>query len=154
MTLRFRTARHGWLQATLEIEGQAYLFGISYLPYDFISELTVALSSVLDTPGEYVARICEEPTEHDWRFRSSDTSAVSFDVVSYRNGRRTKEEAETTVAVWGAPLDVVLPLWRGIRELASRARAESFRSHWSEPFPFQALDRLTERVEQARATPP
>jgi hypothetical protein len=138
----------------LEVEGQELLFDVSYLPYDFISELVAALSGVLDAPGEYVARICEEPPEHDWRFQSSDPSAVSFRVVSYPTGRRAESEAEVRAETWGAPLDVVLPLWRGLRELASRARAEGFRSHWSEPFPFDALDRLTERVEHAQTTPP
>ena len=154
MTLRFGKARHGWLPTVLEVEGREILFDVSYMPYDFVSELVAALSGVLDAPGEYVARICEEPPEHDWRFESSDRSAVSFRIVSYRTGRSTKAEAEVTAEVWGAPLDIVLPFWRGLRELASRARAEGFRSHWIDPFPFEALDRLTERIEHARATPP
>jgi hypothetical protein len=102
---------------------------------------------VLHGPGEYVARICEEPTEHDWRFRSFDPSAVVFEVVTYRDGRGGRGEA--AARTWGAPLDVVLPFWRGLRELSSRAGAERFRANWSAPFPFDALDRLSERIERA-----
>ena len=151
MTLRFGTACHGWLPTTLEIDGRELLFDVSYLPYDFVSELVAALSGILHAPGEYVARICEEPPEHDWRFRSSDTSTVSFQVVSYPSGRRVTSEADVRAETRGAPLEVVVPLWRGLQELASRARAEGYRSHWHEPFPFDALDRLAERIEHARA---
>ena len=151
MKLRFGKARHGWLPTVLETDGEELLFDVSYMPYDFVGELVTALSGVLDAPGEYVARICEEPPEHDWRFESSDASAVSFRIVSYPKGRRTKSEAEVTAETWGAPLDIVLPFWRGLRELASRARDEAFGSHWNEPFPFEALERLTVRVEQARS---
>jgi hypothetical protein len=149
MRLRFGKARHGWLPTTLEIDdGGALVFDVSHIPYDFVGELVAALAGVLDRPGEYVARICEEPTEHDWRFRASDGSAVAFEVVTYADGRGRK--GEVVGKVWGTPLEVVLPLWRGLRELSSRAGAEGYRKHWSAPFPFDALDRLTERVEQAR----
>ena len=87
--------------------------------------------------------------EHDWRFRAFDPSAVVFEVVTCAYGRGRKGEVVATV--WGTPLEVVLPLWRGLRELSGRARAEGWRSHWRAPFPSDALDRLTERVEQARA---
>ncbi|HEX8395106.1 MAG TPA: hypothetical protein VF665_22355 [Longimicrobium sp.] len=146
MKLRFGKARHGWLPTTLHLDEDGPLaFDISYLPYDFVGELVTALSGVLDGPGEYVARICEEPLEHDWRFRAFDPSAVVFDVVTFWNGRGRK--GEVVASAWGTPHDIVLPLWRGLREVASRARAEGWNSHWSEPFPFEALERLTERVE-------
>jgi hypothetical protein len=145
--LRFGKARHGWLPATLEVDGDVLAFDVSYLPYDFIAELVAALAGVLEGPGEYVARICEEPTEHDWRFRSFDPSAVVFEVVTYADGRGGN--GEVVARTWGAPLDVVLPFWRGLRELSDRAQAERFRANWIAPFPFDALDRLSERVEQA-----
>lgn len=149
MKLRFGKAHHGWLVTTLELDDGPLTFDVSYIPYDFVGELVAALSGVLDGPGEYIARICEEPTEHDWRFRSFDPSAVVFEVVTYPGGRG--DRGEVAARMWGTPLDVVLPLWRGLRELSGRARAEGYRSHWSAPFPSDALDRLTERVEQARA---
>jgi hypothetical protein len=149
MKLQFGKARNGWLPATLELDGDRLVFHVSYLPHDFVGELVAALSGVLQGPGEYVARICEEPTEHDWRFRSYDLSAVVFEVVTYRDGRGGKGEVEATV--WGTPLEVVLPLWRGLRELSSRTAAEGYLRNWSEPFPIEALDRLTERIDQAGA---
>lgn len=152
MKLQFGKADHGWLLATIEFDDGdgALAFDISYMPYDFVSELVAALSGVLEGPGEYVARICEEPAEHDWRFRSFEGSAVVFDIVTYRRGRG-RDKGEVVAEAWGTPLDIVLPLWRGLRELSSRASAEGYRKNWSAPFPADALDRLTERVEQARA---
>lgn len=149
MNLRFGTARHGWLPATLELDGQSLAFDVSYLPYDFVGELVAALTGLLDGPGEYVARLCEEPTEHAWWFRAFDASAATLEVVTWFDGRGGK--GEVVAQTWGAPLDVALPLWRGLRELAGRAAAEGWHKHWSQPFPFDALDRLTERVERARA---
>ncbi len=145
--LRFGKARNGWLPTTLELDGESLAFDVSYLPHDFVGELVAALAGVLDGPGEYVARICEEPTEHDWRLRSFDPSAVVFEVVTYRDGRGGR--GDVVARTWGAPLDVVLPLWEGLRELSGRAQAERFRANWSAPFPFGALDRLSERVERA-----
>ncbi|MBB4636879.1 hypothetical protein [Longimicrobium terrae] len=151
MKVTFGRAHHGWLPVTLELDDGPFPFDVSYMPYDFVSELVAALHGVLSGPGEYVARICEEPVEHDWRFRSFDPSAVIFEVVTYRWGRRPGEKGEVTVKQWGTPLEMVLPLWRGLRDLAGRARAEGYRSHWDAPFPFDALDRLTTRVEHACA---
>lgn len=149
MKLQFGKARHGWLLATLEIDDKGALaFDVSHIPYDFVGELVAALSGVLDGPGEYVARICEEPAEHDWRFRASDGSAVVFEVVTYAQGRGKK--SEVVARAWGTPLEIVLPLWRGLQELSGRASAEGYRKNWSAPFPSDALDQLTERVEQAR----
>ncbi len=151
MKLTFGKADHGWLPTTLDVDDDGALaFDVSYIPYDFVGELVAALSGLLDGPGEYVARICEEPAEHDWRFRSFDPSAVVFEVVTYRHGRG-RDKGEVVAKVWGTPLDVVLPLWRGLRELSTRASAEGYPKNWSAPFPFDALDRLTERVERARA---
>lgn len=147
MKLRFGKARNGWLPTTLELDDGVLAFDVSYLPHDFVGELVAALAGVLGGPGEYVARICEEPAEHDWRFRSFDPSAVVFEVVSYRDGRGGR--GEVVARAWGAPLDVVLPFWRGLRELSERAQAERFRANWSAPFPFDALERLSERVEGA-----
>jgi hypothetical protein len=149
MKLQFGKARHGWLPATLDVGDGALAFDVSYIPYDFVGELVAALSGVLDGPGEYAARICEEPVEHDWRLRSFDPSAVVFEVVTFAQGRAGK--GEVVAKAWGTPLEIVLPLWRGLRELASRASAEGYRKNWSAPFPFDALDRLTERIERARA---
>ena len=151
MTLRFGQARHGWLPTTLETDVGDLAFVSSHVPYDFPAELVAALSGVLSAPGEYVARLNEEPPECDWRFRSEDGSALTFEVVRYRSGLRTAGAGEVVLTVGGAALDIVLPFWRGLRELASRARDEAFGSHWNEPFPFEALERLTVRVEQARS---
>lgn len=149
MKLRFGKAHHGWLPTVLEVDGDELAFDVSYLPYDFLGELVAALSGVLDGPGEYVARICEEPAEHDWRFRSFDRSAVVFEVVSYPGPRGGK--GGVVARQWGTPLEVVLPFWRGLRELASRMQAERFRANWSQPFPSDALDRLTARIGNSRA---
>jgi hypothetical protein len=120
---------------------------VSYIPYDFVGELVAALTGVLTAPGEYAARICEEPAEHVWRFRSFDPSSAVFDVLTFPNGRR--DRGEVVAEAWGAPLEIDLPLWRGLRESSSLAAAEGYRRNWSEPFPFDALDRLTERIDAA-----
>ena len=137
----------------MEIDEQELVFNVSCVPYDFVVELVAALSGVLSVPGEYVARFSEEPTEYEWRFQSADAS-VSFRVVNYRSDQRTKGKTELRAETRGETLEIVLPLWRGLQELASRARADEYRTHWGRPFPFDALDRLTERVEHARAVSP
>ena len=154
MKLRFGTPEHGWLPTMFEVESLSLAFDASDVPCDFPSQLIAALSGVLTTPGEHTATLFEEPTEHDWRFRSSDSSAASFEIARYPDGRRARGTGEVVVSVSSSPLGLALPLWRGLRELANRARTEAFPSHEYELFPFEALDRLTERIEHARTTPP
>lgn len=147
MTLRFGTPRHGWLPLTLEADGRSLAFDASHTPTDFVAGLIAALSATLDSSAESVARLHEEPHSHDWRFRS-DAGRTVFEVVSWPDGRRMVGGGEVRCRVDGPTLAVVLPLWRGLRELASRA--DAFGAHWREPFPSDALDRLTARIDRLR----
>lgn len=127
----------------LEVEGRVLAFDVSYLPHDFVAELAAALVGVVEGPGERVARLCEEPLEHEWRFRPFTASAVVFEVVTHHDGRGRVE-----ARAWGPPREVVLPFWRALRELGERAGVERCRANWSAPFPSAAVERLTRLAER------
>jgi len=128
-------------------------FDISYLPNDFLLELTEALHFILRQPGERLAILSEEPVETEWRFfRIQD--AVVFSLVEYPDSKRLKGKGKKLFEQTGFPLDIVLPLWRGLRELAGRKIKEGFWTHWTHhwahPFPLESLEALSEAISIAR----
>ena len=153
MKLRFGTAKNGWLPAELEADGERFAFDISYLPNDFLLELVEALIKVLREPGEWKACLSQEPVEVEWRFYRIQDGVV-FSLVEYPGSSRTKGTETTIFEASGYPIEIVLPLWRGLRELRGRKFKESFathwRQHWSHPFPDQALDKLSEAIAIAK----
>lgn len=149
MKLMFGRAKHGWLPAELEADDVLFQFDISYLPNDFLLELTEALRFVLHQPGERVAILSQEPVETEWRFyRIQD--AVVFSLVDFADSSRLKGSGKKLLERTGYPLEIVLPLWRGLRELAGRKFKEGFSTHWTHhwahPFPSESLDALSEAV--------
>lgn len=153
MKLMFGRAKHGWLPAELEADDVLLQFDISYLPNDFLLELTEALRFVLHQPGERFAILSQEPVETEWRFyRIQD--AVVFSLVEFPDSSRLKGTGKKLLERTGYPLEIVLPLWRGLRELAGRKFKEGFSTHWTHhwahPFPSESLDALSEAVSIAR----
>lgn len=149
MKLMFGRARHGWLPAELEADDVLLQFDISYLPNDFLLELIEALRFVLCQPGEWLAILSQEPVETEWRFyRIQD--AVVFSLVEFPDSKRLKGTGTKLLERTGYPLEIVLPLWRGLRELAGRKFKEGFSTHWTHhwahPFPLGSLDALSEAV--------
>jgi|GEM_PF-1542222 len=153
MKLRFGTARNGWLPAELEADEERLAFDISYLPNDFLLELVEALINLLREPGEWRACLPQEPVEVEWRFYRIQDGAV-FTLVEYPGSSRTKGTGTKVFEASGYPLEIALPLWRGLRELRGRKFKESFgthwRQHWAHPFPDQALDTLSEAIANAK----
>lgn len=153
MKLRFGTAKNGWLPAELEADAGRFAFDISYLPNDFLLELVEALTGLLRGAGEWRACLPQEPVEVEWRFFRIQDGCV-FSLVEFPGSGRTKGSGTKIFEFSGYPLDIVLPIWRGIRELRGRKFKEGFgthwRHHWAHPFPDQALDALTAAIAAAR----
>ncbi|MEM1054222.1 MAG: hypothetical protein AAGI52_01745 [Bacteroidota bacterium] len=150
LRLRFGTAQHGWLPVLLEVEGQTHAFQASHVPFDFVGEVTEAASVFLSTGADTLARMSEEPGMIDWRFGSEGERAV-LRIVTFSSGTRTEAEGVVTAEVFGSSLGLVVPVWRALRDLESRVEDEDYRLHWGEPFPSEALARLTTRIEAARS---
>ena len=153
MKLRFGTAKNGWLPAEFEAEGEEFAFDISYLPNDFLLELVEALTKVLREPGEWKACLPQEPVEVEWRFYRIQDGVV-FSLVEYPGLSRAKGTGTTILEASGYPLEIALPLWRGLRELRGRKLKEGFVTHWRQnwahPFPDKALDTLSEAIANAK----
>ena len=145
--LRFGTAKNGWLPAELEIDDGRYRFAVSYIPKDFILDLVSALSQTLSQEGAFVATVNEEPTESDWTFyRIQD--AVAFSIIEHPDMRRHRGSGKRVVETSGGVLEIVLPFWRGLRELESRKLNEHFKAHWHQAFPTAELEKLTRQIER------
>ena len=147
LRLKFGTAKHGWLPAVLEIDACPHVFSISYLPRDFLRDLVDALSRAASYEGPYTATICEEPTESDWTFRRIQDCVV-FSVIEHPGHQRTKGIGKKIVETSGSVGEILLPVWRGLRELESRRLKEHFKAHWSNAFPVTELERLTDQLER------
>jgi hypothetical protein len=135
----------------LEVDGATIEQAVSYMPNDFLLELTEALLHVLRGPGEWVACMNQEPGEIEWRFfRVQD--GVVLSLVAFPDQKRIKGTGEKIFECSGYPLDIVLPLWRGLSELSTRHKEEHFRKHWCHPFPESEICRLSDAVKQVEAT--
>jgi hypothetical protein len=153
MKLQFGTAKNGWLPLEFEAGDKHLAFDISYLPNDFLLELTEALINLLHEPGEWHACLPQEPMEVEWRFYRIQDGAV-FSLIEFPGSSRTKGTGTKIYESSGYPLEIALPIWRGLRELRGRKFKESFGTHWRQnwahPFPDQALDRLSESIANAK----
>lgn len=153
MKLRFETAKNGWLPAKLEAEGEEFAFDISYLPNDFLIELIEALLHLLKEPGEWLACLPQEPTAVEWRFYRIQDAAV-FSLVQFPGSERQKGTGKKIFEMTGTPLEIVLPLWRGLCELHGRRPKEGFSTHWTQhwahPFPERSLDALSAAIANVK----
>ncbi len=148
--LRFGVAKNGWLPVLLEIGKHVHTFDASYLPNDFLVDLTNALVDVLTRDGTYEAVLHEEPTENVWQFFRIQDEVV-FTIVRYASHRRSGIRPDKLFEIYGSPTEVALPLWRGLKELASRRLKDNFKQNWSRAFPVSELDRLEERINDAKS---
>lgn len=153
MKLKFGTAKNGWLPAELEADGDHFAFDVSYIPNDFLLELVEALHHILKESGEWFACLSQEPVEVEWRFYRIQDGVV-FTLVEHPDSKRNKGTGTTMLEMTGSPLEIALPLWRGLRELAGRKIKEGFNTHWTQnwahPFPERALDTLSEKIDNAK----
>ncbi|YCM45564.1 hypothetical protein V2O64_05980 [Verrucomicrobiaceae bacterium 227] len=153
MKLRFGTVKNGWLSAELKSDAGQFGFNISYIPNDFHLELVEALVMMLRASGEWRACSPQEPVEVEWRFCRIQDGGV-FTLVEYPGSKRTKGTGKKIYEMTGSPLEIALPLWRGLRELRGRKFKESFATHWRQnwghAFPDQALDLLSVAVAKAK----
>ena len=145
LRLKFGSAKHGWLPLTLELENKKLEFCLSYMPNDFLLELTEALVGTLQNEGTHVATLPEEPAESEWIFYRVQDQLV-FSIVQHSDHRRIRNKSAKLLECWGTPIEVVVPLWRGLRELDSRKLKEGFKQSWSFDFPSDALNRLTSQI--------
>jgi len=152
MKLKLGQAKNGWLPAVIEAEGQNYRFDISYLPNDFLLELTQALRASLQYEGEYRAVAVMEPEELEWNFlRIQDT--LTLTLTCFPGSARTKGSGELVFLATGSLAEIIRPLWRGLNELSSRKFKEGFsthwNAHWAHPFPHKELDKLTQLMDRS-----
>lgn len=147
--LVFGRAKNGWLLVELRSGDKLLYFDASYMPTDFVEELTNALLGILHGPGEFAARLNEEPAESEWQFYRIQ-EAATFCIMQYPNDSRQKNQGEKLIETYGTPLEVVLPFWRGLRELGNRRLKDNYKAHWSAAFPQKKVELLTEMVNQAK----
>ena len=76
---------------------------------------------------------------YDWTFERVQDNVV-FSIVQYRDYAHRGGDGKQLVEARGRAMDIVLPFWRGLRELSSRYIEDGYyREHWRRDFPSQAL---------------
>lgn len=153
MKVQFGTAKNGWLPCRIRTESQEYEIDISYMPNDFMLELTNSLHGALSSKGTSTATSPSEPIEHEWIFYRIQDSVV-FTLKEYPGSSREKGIGRDVFQHSGSTLDVILPFWRALKELSGRKRKEGFHTHWTQhwahPFPTKSLEDLSEKLEKTK----
>jgi deoxyribodipyrimidine photolyase len=144
---------HGWLNVELSVGDRTYSFYPSYTPYDSIGELVEALLTILDGRDKAAVRWNDEPTEHEFIFKSKGNRAnlrVYLIRVASTIKTQAKREPELVFAFDGSVYEVIRPFWKAIRDLQSRQSLDEYRERWGRPFPQVEAEELTERIKELR----
>jgi hypothetical protein len=153
---RFRAAfdgpEAGWLTVALEAPGQRYEFSPSHVPYDSVSLLASGMLAVLEG-REAVVPWNDEPAVHEFHL-SGSASAVHLTVFAVHARAHSQVERTAVFSLQGTADDVLLPLWRALRELQSRFSPEEYHRRWREPFPAAEVTELGRRLRTARSEHP
>jgi hypothetical protein len=137
----------GWLTVVLEAPGQRYEFFPSHVPDDSVSLLASGMLAVLEG-REAVVPWNDEPEVHEFHL-SRSASAVHLTVFAIHPRAHGQVERNAVFSVQGTADDVLLPLWRALRELQSRFSPEEYHRRWGKPFPVAEVAELGRRMRTA-----
>ena len=147
LKVRFGEPRAGWLSFTISTSVDQFNEIVSHTPNDFLLELATALSLVLQgTDG--MATVSCEPTTYDLRFSLTHPDTVDLQITKFPSWKRIQNESSVVLSITGTKLQIILPFWRGLRDLEGRLEAEEFRTAFLRAFPSSCVQRLTRLVGQ------
>jgi len=144
LKVSFDEPEHGWIEITMSADDEQFMLIPSHVPYDSITELTVALNKILEGYSEATVRWNEEPAEYEFVFRVSDGSLNLdvYEVISVQGGIR-----RNSVFNFIGPRDqLLISFWRALRELQGRYDPAEYERRWKEPFPTREMEVLTQRM--------
>ena len=143
--VRFDDPDNGSIGISIEQRDSSFAESFSYVPYDSLQELVLALGRVLASDTTTSATCLVGAPEFDLHFERSD-NIVRFTVVEFADYRRQKGAGKTAFLASGSFEQICVPFWRALRELESRFSSEDFAGRWHREFPHDELRRLTERI--------
>ncbi len=145
MKLKFGEPHHGWLPVKIEFEDCAYEFEASDVPVDPLERLIDALCVALAFREREVWWHLEPD---GYYFNIAFANDVYSVTLSYAKGSKTKNKKHLCACKGSFP-DIVLPIWRALREFYSHKYTEP---HWpSEPtIEMQALTDQIKAMQNKR----
>ena len=138
LRVRFGEAQHGWLPVDIHTTEQKLAFAASHVPYDSLSELTVALLQAYLTETSYHARWMLEPTEYVFTFHRQHTQ-MQFAIFEHARPPLGKAQVTPLFAITDRPEVIVRPFWRALRSLETRSH---FQEQWPWAFPHRDMRSL------------
>lgn len=152
LQVTFNSPQSGWMSLGLKAGGQSFVTAVSYMPYDSLHDLIVALNILLDGADAATIKWNREPEEYDFVLKR-EGDRVQLEIVRYPNHRRRRRESET-VLTHTAPLHGICTAFVvALRELRRDRAVDEFEKNWRREFPAQELQALTKRLQDITLTP-
>ena len=148
LKVSLESPQSGWMSLGLSDGEQNLAFVAAHKPYDSVRDLIEGLSALLAGAGDVTVKWNAEPEGYDLHL-SCDGVQVELEVVRYPD-RRPARAGRSVFTARGAALDVILPIWRALRDLRRRVSDDEFAKNWRREFPEAELRRLTKLVRAAR----
>jgi hypothetical protein len=145
--VRFAHPAAGWLPVTLTANDHALSFVASHTPYNSLSDLTIALISVVLTDTlDTSVRWNTEPIEYEFRF-ASDARDMTLSVIQWPDSTRARENNQNVFRARGSRVEMVLPFWRALRQLESHGTQVW---EWQHPFPTSDMRKLDHYIQRLK----
>jgi hypothetical protein len=142
--VRFEHPAVGSLPITLTANDDTFSFIASHTPYDSLSDLITALTTIVLTNTVDISVRCNtEPIEYEFRF-ATDASDIILTVIQWSDSTRPRENRQSVFTVRGSRMEIVLPFWRALRQLESQATT---RWEWQHPFPAHDMRKLAKHIQ-------
>lgn len=136
--LRFGAPRANWIPLGVASESIAFDELVSAAPADPLAGIArAALAAAQGQPGSTV--LYAGPEEYVLSF-APWTGGVQLDIVRWPDHGREPGAGARVFRKRGGVETVLVPVWRGLRELGGRWPATP--SYWRSPFPQEAVARL------------
>ena len=149
-TLRvsLESPQSGWMSLGMSDGEQRLAFVAAHAPHDSVRDLIEGLAALLSGARRVTVRWNAEPEGYDLHLWA-DGRLVELEVVRYPD-RRDARAGSSVFTARGEHLDVILPIWRALRDLHRRVTEDEFAKNWRREFPETEMRRLTKMVRAAR----
>lgn len=144
LKIRFDEPEHGWIALTIGAGEEPFHVVATYVPFDCISEMAVALNQLLSNEPRATVRMGDGPIEYEMSFNVRDNQIkVEISIVTRAWGGTERQFLFGFTEEYGQTL---IAFWRALRELQGRYEPAEYQRRWHQPFPTRELEVLTERI--------
>lgn len=150
LRVSFNSPQSGFMSIGLKAGKDSFVTAVSHTPYDSLSDLISALSSLLKGETDLRVKWNREPEEYDFVINHKEDE-VRLSVVRFQDHRRLKSKSEIVFShIAATALDICAPFWKALRELHRDIEVDEFDKNWRREFPETQMHELTKLLREIK----